>query len=130
MLSPGEYIPIDGKCPQCDVNLKWGDLIRKMKGCLDSDSNEVLSQNNDEICTTRNKVLEGCSNFDNYDLMEASNDDDVSQDLSGTARDSLNGDTRDSDDENDNDDVIRIPKHVMDEPSWFNDCQDDVINLE
>lgn len=32
-LVPGEYVPIEGCCPFCSVKLKWGDLIRKMKGC-------------------------------------------------------------------------------------------------
>lgn len=40
-LSPGEYVPIVGNCPFCNTKLKWGDLIRKMKGC---------SQNGEE-CT-------------------------------------------------------------------------------
>ncbi|XP_032527141.2 structure-specific endonuclease subunit SLX1 homolog isoform X1 [Danaus plexippus] len=122
MLPPGEYIPIDGKCPLCYLKLKWGDLIRKMKGCLDADINDVLSQN---------KVLEDCGNFVNYDVMESSNDDDVytQDDLSLRASDSLNGDIRDSDGENEDQDVIRIPTHVLDEPSWFTDCQDDIINM-
>lgn len=32
-LVPGEYVPVEGSCPFCSVKLKWGDLIRKMKGC-------------------------------------------------------------------------------------------------
>ncbi|KAL4707248.1 hypothetical protein ACJJTC_008329 [Scirpophaga incertulas] len=32
-LSPGEYVPIDGYCPFCSERLKWGDLMRKLKGC-------------------------------------------------------------------------------------------------
>ncbi|XP_037974657.2 structure-specific endonuclease subunit SLX1 homolog [Plutella xylostella] len=36
-LTPGEYVPIEGQCPFCDVKLKWGDLIRKMNGCTEHD---------------------------------------------------------------------------------------------
>lgn len=32
-LSPGDYLPIEGDCPFCGMNLKWGDLIQKMKRC-------------------------------------------------------------------------------------------------
>lgn len=33
--NPGEIIPIQGHCPTCHVELIWGDLIRKSKGCSD-----------------------------------------------------------------------------------------------
>lgn len=29
----GMILPIEGTCPVCRINLLWGDLIRKMKGC-------------------------------------------------------------------------------------------------
>lgn len=33
---PGHYVPIKGTCPLCDSKFLWGDVIRKKKGCLDS----------------------------------------------------------------------------------------------
>ncbi|XP_028043290.1 structure-specific endonuclease subunit SLX1 homolog [Bombyx mandarina] len=54
-LEPGEYIPIQGSCPLCDIKLKWGDLIRKIKGCsldLNGDcgvTDETLSGNDEVI---------------------------------------------------------------------------------
>jgi len=32
--SPSELIPISGVCPVCEVELLWGDVIRKKKGCF------------------------------------------------------------------------------------------------
>ncbi|KAJ0173229.1 hypothetical protein K1T71_011405 [Dendrolimus kikuchii] len=43
-LSPGDYVPIEGDCPFCNKKLKWGDLIRKMKGCS---QDGVLTQTDD-----------------------------------------------------------------------------------
>lgn len=43
LLPSGEYIPIEGMCPFCKTMLKWGDLIRKMKGC-----NEITCNNEGE----------------------------------------------------------------------------------
>ncbi|CAH2052452.1 unnamed protein product, partial [Iphiclides podalirius] len=37
-LEPGEFVPIGGKCPFCDTELLWGDLIRKLKGCSQGSS--------------------------------------------------------------------------------------------
>ncbi|XP_053617232.1 structure-specific endonuclease subunit slx1 [Plodia interpunctella] len=34
-LQPCEFLPVGGICPFCSTYLKWGDLIRKMKGCND-----------------------------------------------------------------------------------------------
>ncbi|KAJ8712795.1 hypothetical protein PYW08_008099 [Mythimna loreyi] len=42
-LVPGEYVPIEGNCPFCSVKLKWGDLIRKMKGCSRTSEGEECS---------------------------------------------------------------------------------------
>lgn len=36
-LQPGEYVPVEGECPQCHDHFLWGDLIRKFKGCCDQD---------------------------------------------------------------------------------------------
>lgn len=32
---PGEIIPMLGKCPECNTELLWGELLRKSKGCND-----------------------------------------------------------------------------------------------
>lgn len=32
-LKTSEYVPIEGKCPKCQLNVLWGDLIKKYKGC-------------------------------------------------------------------------------------------------
>ncbi|CAK1541775.1 unnamed protein product [Leptosia nina] len=40
-LPPGEYVPIEGRCPLCKANLKWGDLVRKLKGCQYADEKET-----------------------------------------------------------------------------------------
>lgn len=32
ILEPGEYVPVEGKCPKCNKLLLWGDLVRKYKG--------------------------------------------------------------------------------------------------
>lgn len=47
-LSPGEYIPVEGTCPFCNTKLKWGDLIRKMRGCKMGDVVDTNSDENDE----------------------------------------------------------------------------------
>ncbi|XP_060806725.1 structure-specific endonuclease subunit SLX1 homolog [Amyelois transitella] len=39
-LKPGEFVPIQGLCPFCNINLKWGDLIRRTKGCNDVKDDE------------------------------------------------------------------------------------------
>lgn len=33
ILEPGEYIPVQGECPKCNINFLWGDLINKYLGC-------------------------------------------------------------------------------------------------
>ncbi|QQP49056.1 Structure-specific endonuclease subunit SLX1 -like protein [Caligus rogercresseyi] len=30
---PDRLLPISGKCPVCDLDVLWGDIIRKKKGC-------------------------------------------------------------------------------------------------
>ncbi|CAB3220120.1 unnamed protein product [Arctia plantaginis] len=60
-LSPGEYVPIEGNCPFCNTKLKWGDLIRKMKGC---------SQNSEE-CPQEEEEEEGsCNEFQELKLVD------------------------------------------------------------
>lgn len=34
-LEPGQYVPVQGKCPQCRAQLLWGRLIRQAEGCAD-----------------------------------------------------------------------------------------------
>ncbi|XP_044763103.1 structure-specific endonuclease subunit slx1 [Coccinella septempunctata] len=31
-LEPGEYVPVEGKCPKCELSCLWGDLVKKFKG--------------------------------------------------------------------------------------------------
>ncbi|CAH2093617.1 unnamed protein product [Euphydryas editha] len=63
-LSPGEYIPISGNCPFCHVKLKWGELIRKMKGCnqvvADDDKGDKKvgdEMDDDDVVCTQDKVF-------------------------------------------------------------------------
>lgn len=71
-LTPGEYLPIEGNCPFCATNLKWGDLIRKMKGCsLDyggdnlADDDNVMEDNYD----TEKSDDKSDDNIDDEDMM-------------------------------------------------------------
>ncbi|CAF4801233.1 unnamed protein product [Pieris macdunnoughi] len=48
-LSPGEYVPIEGSCPKCNTILKWGVLIRKMKGRNYVEDTESEVVNEEEI---------------------------------------------------------------------------------
>lgn len=43
-VATGQYVPIEGKCPLCEKQFLWGDIIRKYKGC---NSNEVLDFDGD-----------------------------------------------------------------------------------
>ncbi|XP_047538209.1 structure-specific endonuclease subunit SLX1 homolog [Vanessa atalanta] len=60
-LSPGEYIPIAGRCPFCNVKLKWGDLIRTMRGCNQLTTNddgverEVDDELDEDVICTQDK---------------------------------------------------------------------------
>lgn len=63
-LSPGEYVPISGNCPLCDVKLKWGNLIRKMKGynqvITDDDEGDKKiddEMDDDDVVCTQDKVF-------------------------------------------------------------------------
>ncbi|CAD0204286.1 unnamed protein product [Chrysodeixis includens] len=47
-LVPGEYVPIGGNCPFCSIKLKWGDVVRKMKGV--SQPGEVGGEVSEEEC--------------------------------------------------------------------------------
>lgn len=47
-LEPGEYVPIQGRCPFCDTMMKWGDVIRKMKGCSRDGDKESVENNNSD----------------------------------------------------------------------------------
>lgn len=33
VLEPGQYVPVEGNCPQCHEHFLWGDVFRKYKGC-------------------------------------------------------------------------------------------------
>ncbi|KAJ2940268.1 hypothetical protein O0L34_g11837 [Tuta absoluta] len=64
-LSPGEYIPIAGNCPFCNKKLKWGDLIRKMKGCQEFVNNEkTAGEQEKEEVEDKNKDQSASSDED------------------------------------------------------------------
>ncbi|XP_045503392.1 structure-specific endonuclease subunit slx1 isoform X2 [Colias croceus] len=65
MLSPGEYIPIDGKCPLCKIYMKWGDLLRKMKGCQYIEDKGADGDGSDDevICTQDKEFVDNNSWF-------------------------------------------------------------------
>ncbi|XP_059051218.1 structure-specific endonuclease subunit SLX1 homolog [Achroia grisella] len=81
-LQPGEYVPIQGNCPFCDTPLKWGDLIRKMKGCHIDDTelvnigyilenNEINENSDDDVICTQNEVF---VDNNSHWLLECDND--------------------------------------------------------
>uniref|UniRef100_A0A182IKP1 Structure-specific endonuclease subunit SLX1 homolog n=1 Tax=Anopheles atroparvus TaxID=41427 RepID=A0A182IKP1_ANOAO len=35
ILEPGQYVPVEGDCPICEIHFLWGDIIRKANGCSD-----------------------------------------------------------------------------------------------
>ncbi|XP_035826230.1 structure-specific endonuclease subunit slx1 [Aplysia californica] len=39
---PTKLLPVEGKCPQCNVTLLWGEVIRHMKGCHSNLSESTL----------------------------------------------------------------------------------------
>ncbi|XP_038213340.1 structure-specific endonuclease subunit SLX1 homolog [Zerene cesonia] len=56
LLTPGEYIPIEGSCPLCKMYVKWGDLLRKMKRCQFIEDNTVDGNvSDDEVILTQDK---------------------------------------------------------------------------
>ncbi|KAG6449781.1 hypothetical protein O3G_MSEX006221 [Manduca sexta] len=144
-LSPGEYIPVRGKCPFCNTVLKWGELIRKMKGCGNEDgqikSNEVSGgkdMSNIDIGPTS-----AMSHVDKASEVELLSDDDMSDLDRMSEEDIVLGDNMSDDDKvsevdiSDDDivaDVDTAPKadtlkksyekNTDDYPSWFDDCED------
>lgn len=43
--SSGNYVPIEGYCPNCNSSFLWGDIIRKANGCykdLNVDINPII----------------------------------------------------------------------------------------
>ncbi|XP_047999490.1 structure-specific endonuclease subunit SLX1 homolog [Leguminivora glycinivorella] len=52
-LEPTEFVPIQGQCPFCSTMLKWGDLIRKMRGC----GQDTLSQEDDNCSNDDDEIL-------------------------------------------------------------------------
>lgn len=62
-VAPGEYIPVEGTCPYCVTKLKWGDLIRKMRGCN-------MNIENAENCGMESIVVGDEINDDNEDDKE------------------------------------------------------------
>ncbi|XP_075984184.1 structure-specific endonuclease subunit SLX1 [Anticarsia gemmatalis] len=48
-LTSGEYVPIEGTCPFCNTKIKWGDLIRKMRGCFQGAEECVSDESSEEV---------------------------------------------------------------------------------
>ncbi|GFO00320.1 structure-specific endonuclease subunit slx1 homolog [Plakobranchus ocellatus] len=46
-----QILPVEGKCPRCDVTLLWSELVRQCKGCYRNLSESVMQPEND-----RNRV--------------------------------------------------------------------------
>lgn len=44
-LNDGDYIPVSGQCPKCKSYVTWGDLVRKYRGCFDTDAYPKRSVN-------------------------------------------------------------------------------------
>lgn len=73
-LTPGDYVPIEGSCPSCNMKLKWGDLIRKMRGCRDASSDNVIDDewlisDEEDICSQNRRFVDDNSRWlvDNED---------------------------------------------------------------
>lgn len=74
-LTSGEFIPIEGDCPFCSMKLKWGDLIRKMKGCsqyteADAIDDEKEDGSDDDVICTQDRefVNTECWQLDDENL--------------------------------------------------------------
>lgn len=44
-LDKNEYVPIEGKCPRCNENYLWGDIVRKFKGCYNDLNIKISTEN-------------------------------------------------------------------------------------
>lgn len=68
LLPAGEYIPIEGPCPFCNIKLIWGDLIRKMKGCnaITYDSGKSDELKNDELCNDESDDDVVCTQYKTF----------------------------------------------------------------
>lgn len=66
-LNPGEYVPIEGKCPFCETRLLWGDLIKIRKSYEDSMEEKVEVESNesddDVVCTQEKGFVDNNSWF-------------------------------------------------------------------
>lgn len=103
-MPPGEYVPIEGDCPFCGVKLKWGDLIRKMKGCKMGDQKKCDDNLSDVDSDIKSDVENGDESFDDKNSDGVSDVDDQKSDGS--------------------DDVVCLdtnPCEVAAYPSWFYD---------
>lgn len=50
--NPGEYVPVEGKCPKCDMFFLWGDLVRKYKGCYNNIDLMIRAKDGDDFLTS------------------------------------------------------------------------------
>lgn len=75
-LNSGDYIPVEGSCPFCNMKMKWGDLIRKMKGCHDSSSVDDIDE--ERFISDEENVCSQDKGFvDNNSRWLVDNDDDL-----------------------------------------------------
>ncbi|XP_046611692.1 structure-specific endonuclease subunit slx1 [Neodiprion virginianus] len=45
----GMILPVEGTCPACRINILWGDLIRKMKGCYQDLAEAANAESDSDI---------------------------------------------------------------------------------
>jgi structure-specific endonuclease subunit SLX1 len=45
----GEYVPVEGECPGCLKVYLWGDLVRKFRGCYNSEDVMIRTEAGDDF---------------------------------------------------------------------------------
>lgn len=129
-LTSGEYVPIEGTCPFCCIKLKWGDLIRKMKGCLSSKGEELsqdekYSSGDEEVQDYDEKVTQ--KEFEYTSWFDDCKDEELSQDEKLSQDDKLSqGKKHSSCDNTVQDTKEKVLQKEFEYPSWFDDCNEEL----